>query len=933
MLSLQPVYRALNIRPTEAPLVGKLLLLQFMLGIANGIITVSSLGFLLLGKYIDIQQLSWVYITSALLLFPINGLYVRLDLKYDPRQLLGIVIAVALLTIPALAAMWHYVPKNGPWIPIIIASWILMVYLITGYGYWGLAAVFFNVRESRRVFSVIGAGDLPGKMLAYAVIPFFKGKYELELLLLVSLIFFAAAFLINRYWISTATLPAAEHGDHGHDHAQDGGHQTHEHKHTKGRKWWARFFETPLILRIAVFSMVGYGILHLVEFSFFKEIKIKFSKTDDIVQFVSRVLFISSTIALLFKLILSSRIINRLGLARSLVITPILTIIAALSILAINLMQESTSWNLYGLAIIYVFTPILRSVMQEPVFFILFQPLNVHLRLKGHIIAKGYVYPPALMATGLIIYFWLRQSPAANTIAPVLITVILLSIACIFIVGSINKAYVKAVMQSVQKGFFGGLGVFANNDSVTRTLLEKVIFGKEAEKIHAINLLKKSDYEHYEQLISSQLPNASDAFRYYLLKIIKQENYKKVVPLVTQLYQSETIRKTKERLFEVVCELDETFALDKWQQADSHSFKEKKAILRSLLDHNPAGTADILDNLHQSSAAREEDLQLLLSILHKTDDAFQHRVISSVLDTPPQQKETAEALIKALGKCKQTMHANFILHELSENRHRMACKEALQMMGDNIFTQHQNIINALPHRAKKTLLEVASNIKTAPAQQFLIDQLVSSNRLELETIEALYKQGLKVDIAHKNIVTDQFENNLQQAANKLWLITQTKFTAEEHLLERAITNEIDADALSALKLLSLTGDFPYLQRVIELVEKGQKHQMHNAIELLDLTIPKHYFDQLVLLLDFIMNNHKPISTLQSKTTVSAHKNLHDAVMNSPAGFSVWTKSLAWYLAAQKGDKKIVAALKRLPAGVRHPMEEETKQFVLSALSK
>ena len=102
-------------------------------------------------------------------------------------------------------------------------------------------------------------------------------------------------------------------------------------------------------------------------------------------------------IALILKLIFTSRLIERLGLISCLFITPIaLAIFCGIFIFA----GDYSDYSMYLFGIMALLTEVLRSTMQEPVFFILFQPLKEQLRLKGHIISKGYMFAPSLIIVG-----------------------------------------------------------------------------------------------------------------------------------------------------------------------------------------------------------------------------------------------------------------------------------------------------------------------------------------------------------------------------------------------------------------------------------------------------------------------------------------------------------------------------------------------------
>ena len=71
--------------------------------------------------------------------------------------------------------------------------------MITGYGYWGLVSLLFNIRESKRVFSIVGSGDIPAKLIGYLSTPLLIPIIGLTNLLLVAVVsLLVGFFLLNR---------------------------------------------------------------------------------------------------------------------------------------------------------------------------------------------------------------------------------------------------------------------------------------------------------------------------------------------------------------------------------------------------------------------------------------------------------------------------------------------------------------------------------------------------------------------------------------------------------------------------------------------------------------------------------------------------------------------------------------------------------------
>ena len=225
-----------------------------------------------------------------------------------------------------------------------------------------------------------------------------------------------------------------------------------------------------------------------IDFTFLTEIKVKY-KGNNLTSFIAIFFAIGQLFAIIVKLLFSGRMIARIGLANSLLIAPLLLLI----IDGFIIYSGDGSLILYVFGAMALLEEILRSTLQEPVFFILFQPLSPHDRSRGHLFAEGYTMPFALFAVGsfLIVFLHTHKELSILLVTEILMAFLLLWIATVFL---IRKAYLEMLLNSLKKGYFKGTELFLNDDAVIKLLLRKTESNKPLEVINALNLLERSNY-------------------------------------------------------------------------------------------------------------------------------------------------------------------------------------------------------------------------------------------------------------------------------------------------------------------------------------------------------------------------------------------------------------------------------------------------------
>lgn len=131
-----------------------------------------------------IYKFPWAYVVAGLAIMIFATVYARFEHHGIPAKLFtGLAIFIVALLIASRFLLGA--PIGELYIGIGLLAAHLLIYFINKLQFWGMSALTFDVRQSKRVFSVLSAGDLPAKFLGYTVIAklFSDGTIPMEYLI------------------------------------------------------------------------------------------------------------------------------------------------------------------------------------------------------------------------------------------------------------------------------------------------------------------------------------------------------------------------------------------------------------------------------------------------------------------------------------------------------------------------------------------------------------------------------------------------------------------------------------------------------------------------------------------------------------------------------------------------------------------------------
>ncbi len=880
------------------------------MGLANAFLNI--VAFTLFINDFNISQLPVVYLAVAVVLIVLNFLYEKLEHTFSPPFVLKTVIgaAIGLLIMLWIGLTFGY---RHEFIFVLLVS-NTVIYMVTGYAFWGLVALLFNVRESRRVFSVVGAGDIPSKFIGYLVSPLL-----IPLIGLPNLVWLAvASLLVGLYlfhkkmkkpgWVYT--LKKATHAHH-HDE-----HEGHHHQNIV-----SFFFENRLIFTISLLSILSYNVYVLIDYTFISQVKLRYESISDLAIYIAVFFALGRLIAAVFKLIFTSRVIEKLGIISTLFVTPVALFLFCM---VFFFFEGRSNYNIYIFGLMALLTEVLRSTMQEPVFFILFQPLKEKLRLKGHLIAKGYTLPPSLIVVGLSLLLFFNFGVTLEIVFTIKIILANL-VVWAGVVFLIQKAYLHTLHTSIQKGIFSSEDKYVYDRKVIDILVDKVNTGKSAEVIYALNLLGKTSYPGINELLNQQLKSGSSEVKKFALDQLETSG-KIDVTAVKAMLDKETDEEVKEKAIAVLCRHDAFFLEKMAKEMHQLEFGVKKIVIISLLNQQEfdylLSAGNEINSLINSSDAAER--KLAISIISELKHVQFAKDISQLIED--EDASVRREAVVAACKLKITSLLPQVLERANRPVERALVIKALVQYGDNLFKDIESLPGPLVDEHKADLIKISSKIKGEHCRKFLINVVTELNEQTSKTIHSLWMQDYEPDDAMKLKLEGILEKYLQQGLNKIEDYQKIHYNdTDREMVKHSLVNEIKSDLVLSLKICAMLHRKKRINRILELIEMEKHQKLYNAIEMIELELPRKTAKELVILFDFVLDpegHHK-------KSTGHAAGNVFSQVYFSDSfAYNSWTKALVMFCSWKNNIDEDVKRIEEKPIAAEEFIVAETRDFIL-----
>jgi len=390
------LYSLLNVEKDEQSQVGLLLFQSLFLGFFYGTLDIGAHA-LFLSEYTE-EMLPMAFLISGFVGIILTTIYTRLQsaIKFSGLSI-GNLFFVAL----AMSLLWAGFRFFS------LSVWVFVVFVMMGplniiamIGFGGTTSRLFTLRQGKRLFGLVDAGQILGIIISSYAIPFILSMNVTTIdLLLISSISISIAFLLQIVMANRFSLNRVAES------VKDSVKETLE---SKSRFW--DIFRQKYTLVMAVFVALSVAVAFLVHYSFIAVVNIQYPENTELAKFLGYFMGTLTVFTLLIKTLVYSRLMKMYGLRLSLVISPLLiALFTVASVIIGSLLGYTAASASFGLFFLLVsltklFAKALKDSVEAPSFKILYLSLDEKIRYDMQARIDGTINEiSAVMSGGIMV--------------------------------------------------------------------------------------------------------------------------------------------------------------------------------------------------------------------------------------------------------------------------------------------------------------------------------------------------------------------------------------------------------------------------------------------------------------------------------------------------------------------------------------------------
>ena len=332
-----------------------------------------------------------------------------------------------------------------------------------------------------------------------------------------------------------------------------------------------------------------------------------------------------------------------------------------------------------------------------------------------------------------------------------------------------------------------------------------------------------------------------------------------------------------------------------------------------------------INNLIYSTDTNQRELAL--SIISE----LKHLKFTNEIETLINDPELSVKKNAILVACKLNISRllPYIIDLLGTPSNRFLVLQGLQQYGDNLFNDIKNVPVGQIHSNLSDFIKMAGKINGPNSTNFLLTNLDDPAIRTEKIIHALwFKQYEASTGKFTSKLNEILANCLKTAKRKLNTYYEVPNCKEEEMLKNSFYNEVLNDLITSLKICFILHKRNEINRLIELLEIEKRDKIFNAMEMLEMVLPKKIAKDINYLVDFILDPEGAITFFKKPDLANFFTRI---ILNDSEIFNSWTKAVCLYSSWQNNQTGFLKKLSKSEPETEDLIVTETKNFVLSGL--
>jgi ATP:ADP antiporter, AAA family len=807
----------LGVKPEEQSQVWLMLATGFFIGIfiATYQVTAESL---FLNKLSD--QLDKAFLISGVLGILSTAVFSFLQNRI--RFITLSIISMALIVVATAALYFNYHSTDTG----VQSITLFLMYCLIGpltaillLCYWGIFGRLFNFKQSKRIIGWIDTGQLIAIILANFLIPLtakiFPDTADYLWVCnvsmagaLISLIIISVKFNLSR--VGTDSSVRSE---------------------TK----FSKIFKDRYVVLLSIFLVTSMVTYVFNQYSFQTLLNTQYPEQRDLTNFLAFFNGAIYALSLLMQVFVNDKILSTYGIRISLFMLP--AVIAILSIGSIvtgttlGFTYENNSTFIYFflfVALTRLFNTMLRDSLENPIYKLLFIPLDARLRFSIQAKVEGVVNESGRFIAGAFIFLFAMISGFDLIWIPVMVLGLLL--IYFIVIRNLYAEYKEKIKSKLENTGSQQDALEVGYQRIVSMLEMNLTNREPSSSIFSYKLLEKIKPSGSNVWINTLMKSADENTRQFAQKKMNElkglsvsENY--VIKINKSLVNN------SEKNILTKPEVD----LILFSGGEIQKLRIQK-LTRSQDANDRHYAAELL--LHSSA---NENMAFLIELLNDSVPSVRRVAIQT-----SSKKYNAEVIVSLIENLAHPLLSNSAMHALEQ-----IGQPALPLLDNSFYRSGQSTPVMI------RIVQLIGTIGGARAKEYLWNKIDYPDKVVVsQVLLALGKSGFKAGMSQVSRIKYAIESDIADISWNLAAIEEVGSKENARLIRNALREEVQNDIEHVYILLAMLYDTRSIQLVRENIESGTAEGVTYAIELLDVFLSEQLKQRVIPVLDDISNSEK-----------------------------------------------------------------------------
>jgi len=769
------------------------------------------------------------HINQAFLASGVLGIASTVVFSFFQNRVKFVSLTIASMAmIVLITSLVYYLYRFGD--PSLHNKVLFLMYCLTGpvtavllLCYWGIFGRLFNFKQSKRIIGWIDTGQLVAIILANFFIPFtaflFKNTADYLIVCNISIII-SLIFII----IIASRFKLTKNDPKEFDNT------------IRYETGFGRMFQDKYIVLLAWFLIVSMVTFIFNQYSFQTLLNQQYPVQRDLTNFLA---YFNGTIyllSLIMQTFVNDRILGTYGIRVSLIILPIVTCIFAFgsfitsSFFGYSLQTSPQAYVFFFLfiALTRLFNGTLRESLENPVYKLLFIPLDGRYRFGIQSKIEGVINESGRFIAGLLVFlFGLLVFFKISWIPPIILG---LGAVYMLLARNLYGGYKNKIRSKLESSEFHQDKLEIGFAQITSTLEERLTDSKTSKAVFSFKLLEKLNPSRVGVWVNSLMKNGQEEAQDYAQRRMNEmkglsvsENY------VIRLDKSRVSGEGKNILSAI--DIEQILK----SGGEITKFRIQK-LARSAQVGDRQYAAELL--LHSSS---EENISFLVELLYESDPKVRRTALATA-----SKRFNGEVINAVIDNLNNPQYSNLAMNSLT-----LMGGQALSYLDSGFYRLGQNT------QTMMRIIQVLGRIGGQRAKDLLWGKIDYPDKgIVSQVLLSLGECGFKAGIAQITRIKYAIETDIADLAWNLNAIRELGEDQRSSQVRASLREEINHDIEHIYMLLAMLYDTRSIQLVKENIESGTSEGTTYAVELLDVFLSEQLKIRVIPVLDEISDSEK-----------------------------------------------------------------------------